>query len=150
MSKGKKITLTVLSLVLLVLLGREIGICDFQLASWKSKEKWSGTTSHRGGSVSIANVKEAGDGATIHFSDGSSATLKVDRIVYSGTYFLPLFKHIVVDMVAFVTSSDGRIRGHYTVNSSVDITGTCSILFARKLARMNCINVILYQLSKGR
>src|SRR3954470_19778037 len=104
MSKGKKIALTVIFLVLVVFLGRETGIYDFHLANSKSQGNLKSSTSHGGSSV--VSVKEAQDGATLRFSDGSTGTLKVNRIAYSGVYFLPLVKQIKVDMDASVTSSD--------------------------------------------
>jgi hypothetical protein len=151
MSKRKKIAHAVFLLVLLLFLGRETGLYNFHWTSSNAQSHMeSSVTTHnyRSGFISISNIAETPSGAKLTFSDGSTVTLTINNITYSGMYYLPIVKHISASMKASFATSDHRITGEYAVNTTIDIKGTCSIRFARQAARVTCMNMILSDIRK--
>jgi hypothetical protein len=131
---AKKIALVAFLLLLLVCLGRETGLYDFHWTTSEAKSNLqSSVTKHnyRNGVRAISGVTETSDGASITFSDGTTGTLTINDMTYSGMYYLPFIKHIDASMKASFVSADGRIVAQYAATTSIDIKGSCSIRFAR-------------------
>jgi hypothetical protein len=140
-------------LLLLVCLGRETGLYNFNVtrehADSQWNFKWENSFSSRP-PRSVARWDECPEGVAITFTDGSKGLMTIGSLRYHGLYFLPVYKRIGASLTMSLQSEDGTISGEFEGSVEATIWGSCSVRYARQYARNTLINAIIQDLATRR